>query len=162
MPPAQPSEAGGSRVCLFVHSPRHAAAGSTSQINRGVLPSPSAIVAESSTGGVEIENTCRFHHRRRSVTKEFAHIWRRSVTQELAHIWPPRVKFATADGRAFLVGEGSYTWASYEQGTEAYLQGTSQALLAAYEEFVPNVVALLPSGSQMLEPGSGGLSQRLQ
>ena len=109
MPPAQPSEAGGSRVCLFVHSPRHAAAGSTSQINRGVLPSPSAIVAESSTGGVEIENTCRFHHRRRSVTKEFAHIWRRSVTQELAHIWPPRVKFATADGRAFLVGEGSST-----------------------------------------------------
>jgi len=57
---------------------------------------------------------------------------------------------------------GSSTWASYEQGIEAYLQGTSPALLAAYEEFVPNVVALLPSGSQMLEPGSGGLSQRLQ
>jgi cytochrome oxidase assembly protein ShyY1 len=39
MPPGQASEAGGSRVCLFVHSPRHTAAGSTSLINRGVLPS---------------------------------------------------------------------------------------------------------------------------
>ncbi len=70
MPPAQPSEADGSRVCLFVHIPRHTAAGSMSQINRGVLPSTSAIVAESSAGGVEIENTFRFHYRRRSVTRK--------------------------------------------------------------------------------------------
>src|SRR5665811_2113266 len=63
---------------------------------------------------------------------------------------------------ATSVRRPSSTWASYEQGIEAYLQGTSPPPLAAYEEFVPNVVALLPSGSQMQEPGSGGLSQRLQ
>jgi hypothetical protein len=80
MAPSQASEAGGHRVCLFVHCPLHTAAGSTSQINRGVLPSLSEIVAEPSTGSVAIENTCRFHQRLRPAAQGLAHMRRPSAT----------------------------------------------------------------------------------
>ena len=46
------------------------------------------------------------------------------------------------------------TLASCEQGIEEYLQGTSPALLAAYEKVVRDLVTLLPSGLQMLELGA--------
>ena len=48
----------------------------------------------------------------------------------------------------------SVTLASCEQGIEEYLQGTSPALLAAYEKVVRDLVTLLPSGLQMLELGA--------
>jgi len=52
MPPGQASEAGGSRGRLFVHSPRHTAAGSTSLINRGVLPSRQRVLQSKERLGI--------------------------------------------------------------------------------------------------------------
>lgn len=47
------------------------------------------------------------------------------------------------------------TLASYEQGVETYLHGSRPAPVAAYQEFLSSVVALLPPNPEMLELGSG-------
>ena len=47
------------------------------------------------------------------------------------------------------------TLAAYEQGVDAYVGASNATLHPAYESFLRDVVSLLPTGSRMLELGSG-------